>query len=168
MPSCAITPKKIRIGSTFGRIARKPIRVDRNIADITTKMTPSAIVRLSICPATMSDVVPVSSTSVPVSFTGRSFGKCCAMYARTCASVASMLREPERRVRTRMLDFAKSGVTTFLNVLGLVLTILSTGSRFAGISQNGFGISGCTSSPASFTTRSPPDARLRPLSRSSR
>jgi hypothetical protein len=50
MPSCAITPKKIRIGRTFGRIARKPMRVDRNIADITTKMTPSAIVRLSICP----------------------------------------------------------------------------------------------------------------------
>ena len=78
MPSWPITPKKITMGSRVGRIARNPIRTDRNITDITTKMTPSAIVRLSICPVTMPDREPPSSTSVPVRRTGRSFGKCSA------------------------------------------------------------------------------------------
>ena len=79
IPSQPITPKKMQIGSRFGRIARKPILKDRNIADITMKMTARAIERLSICPATMSDVVPVRRTSVPVSRVGRSSGKCVLM-----------------------------------------------------------------------------------------
>ena len=75
MPSQPITPKKIMMGSTFGRMAKKPILAERNIAVITRKMMPRASVRLLICPATMSEVVPVSSTSVPVSVTGIWAGK---------------------------------------------------------------------------------------------
>jgi hypothetical protein len=78
MPRYPIIPKKMTIGSTFGRMAKKPIFTDRNIAAMMRKMMPSARVRLSICPLTMSEVVPVRRTSVPVSRTGMSAGKCFA------------------------------------------------------------------------------------------
>ena len=37
MPSQPITPKKMRMGSTFGRMARKPTLTERNMSAITSE-----------------------------------------------------------------------------------------------------------------------------------
>ena len=58
-PVAPMRPKKTRRGKRLGIIAMIPNRIERNIADMRTKMTPVDSARLSICPVTMFPLVRV-------------------------------------------------------------------------------------------------------------
>ena len=135
-PLTPINPKKTRTGKRFGSMAINPTRADRNMADMTTKMTPAASDRLRIWPVTMSSVVLVSKMRVPVGRTRRSDGKCASAYARIRSASAEISPDPDRLVRTSTFMREKSGLTTDRKLVGLPATSCMTARSWDGSSQN--------------------------------
>src|SRR2546427_422377 len=95
--------QKTKSGKTFGTMAMSPIRADRNMAAMRTKITPALSARLQICPLTISPVVRVRRIKLPVGWTVSSGGKCPWANDSIWSTRAAMSLEREREVRTKMI-----------------------------------------------------------------